>query len=454
MSKEVELGKILNGVTISGDISATSFSGDGSNLTNLPTSLTSLGIDNHDTVTVDASGNVTATSFAGDGSSVTGVTPADGSVTASKIATNAVTTAKIIDGAVTTAKIAAGAIDTTEIADGAVTQAKIAAGAIDTTEIVDGAVTQSKIDPNLSLGGRRNLIINGAMQVAQRGTSRSFGSSYNALDRWATGEYQQAGHEQVSVTDSSVPVKKAIRVTSSNTTEAASGTRMAVGQMVESQDCDFLAGKTVTLSFWIRFSASTVTGTDNGFYYQLGEYDSVDPNLQITGATRTNQTYIANGSYPTTWTKYTKTITCASTMKNLGARFLFIDTFNTTNNSDVWYEITGVQLEVGSVATPFEHRSYGEELALCQRYYQIVGVCCYHTSAGTNHRLNANTPMKTSMRASPTMGVVSYTNSTNVSTQYPPSTVQLDKEGCMIRVIAAASGAVDYRAIWYMDAEL
>lgn len=153
MSKEVELGKILNGVTISGDISATSFSGDGANLTNLPTSLTSLGIDNHDTVTVDASGNVTATSFAGDGSSVTGVTPADGSVTAAKIATNAVTTAKIIDGAVTTAKIAAGAIDTTEIADGAVTQAKIATGAVDTAELVDGSVTQAKIDPNVSLGG-------------------------------------------------------------------------------------------------------------------------------------------------------------------------------------------------------------------------------------------------------------------------------------------------------------
>lgn len=229
-------------------------------------------------------------------------------------------------------------------------------------------ITADQLDVG-QLGGRRNLIINGAMQVAQRGTSRSFGNGYNALDRWATGEYQQAGHEQVSVTDSSVPVKKAIRVTSSNTTEAASGTRMALAQIVESQDCDFLAGKTVTLSFWIRFSASTVTGTDAGFYYYLSEYDSVDPNLQITGSTRANQTNIANGSYPTSWTKYTKTITCASTMKNLGARFLFSDLFNTTNNGDVWYEVTGVQLEVGSVATPFEHRSYGEELALCQRYY-------------------------------------------------------------------------------------
>ena len=101
MSKEVELGKILNGVTISGDISATSFSGDGSNLTNLPTSLTSLGIDNHDTVTVDASGNVTATSFAGDGSNLTGISTLDAisaSITATAVDVFVYDTSKDSDG--------------------------------------------------------------------------------------------------------------------------------------------------------------------------------------------------------------------------------------------------------------------------------------------------------------------------------------------------------------------
>ena len=64
-------GTFGGSVTVNGGVTATSFAGDGSSLTNLPTSLSSLGIDNHDTVTVDASGNVTATSFAGDGSSLT-----------------------------------------------------------------------------------------------------------------------------------------------------------------------------------------------------------------------------------------------------------------------------------------------------------------------------------------------------------------------------------------------
>lgn len=64
-------GTFGGNVVVNGDVTATSFTGDGANLTNLPVSLSSLGIDNHDTVTVDASGNVTATSFAGDGSSLT-----------------------------------------------------------------------------------------------------------------------------------------------------------------------------------------------------------------------------------------------------------------------------------------------------------------------------------------------------------------------------------------------
>lgn len=222
------------------------------------------------------------------------------------------------------------------------------------------------------LGGRRNLIINGAMQVSQRyGTSRTFvtaNSNGYTLDRWNPGQFQQGGHQQVSVTDSSVPTTKAVRVTSSSTSEAASGTRMAFGQMVEHANCDFVAGRTVTLSCWIRFSSASITGSSS-FSIQLSEYDTVDPDFGTTGANRTNPINITNGSYPTTWTKYTQTITCASTVKNIGARFIFSNLFNTTNNEDEWYEVTAVQLELGDAATPFEHRSYGEELALCQRYY-------------------------------------------------------------------------------------
>ena len=264
------------------------------------------------------------------------------------------------------------------------------------------------------IGGRRNLIINGAMQVSQRyGTSRTFviaNSDGYTLDRWNPGQYQKGGHQQVSVTDSSVPTTKAVKVSSSNSTEAAGGTRMAFGQIVEHANCDFVAGRTVTLSFWIKFSHASITGS-TGFVSQISEYDTVDPDFGVTGANRTNDVTISNGSYPTTWTKYTQTITCASTVKNIGARFLFVDQFNTTNNEDVWYEITAVQLELGDTATPFEHRSYGEELALCQRYYfrpndngvQDDGSAGRkYGSGGTGLAFNSSFTFPVKMRAAPT----------------------------------------------------
>ena len=221
--------------------------------------------------------------------------------------------------------------------------------------------------------GNRNLIINGGFDVWQRGTARRYVHNTYTADRWAEGQHQGGGYEKVTVTDTTVPLESAMRVSSSSTTEAASGTRMALATMLENVDSERYAGKTVTLSFWVRFSASSLAGATGGWDSQLSEYDSVDPTLQSTGATRTNTVNIPNGSYPTTWTKYKQTVTCGAGMKNLGARFLSNSQVNTTNNSDFWYDITGVQLEAGPVATPFEHRSYGQELALCQRYYYVFG---------------------------------------------------------------------------------
>jgi len=245
-------------------------------------------------------------------------------------------------------------------------------GTVDSGTLATDSVTAVKIPDTVESSlksGRKNLIINGGFDVWQRGTARRYVHTTYTADRWTQGQHQGGGYEKVAVTDTAVPFKSAMRVTSSSTAEASSGTRMALATMLESVDSERYAGKTVTLSFWVRFSAATLTGATGGWYSELSEYDSVDPVLNTTGATRTNSVNIPNGSYPTTWTKYEQTVTCGAGMKNLGARFIFGDLVNTTSNSDFWYEITGVQLELGSVATDFEHRSYGEELALCQRYY-------------------------------------------------------------------------------------
>ena len=269
--------------------------------------------------------------------------------------------------------------------------------------------------------GNRNLIINGGFDVWQRGTARRYVHNTYTADRWAEGQHQGGGYEKVTVTDTTVPLESAMRVSSSSTTEAASGTRMALATMLENVDSERYAGKTVTLSFWVRFSASSLAGATGGWDSQLSEYDSVDPTLQSTGATRTNTVNIPNGSYPTTWTKYKQTVTCGAGMKNLGARFLSNSQVNTTNNSDFWYDITGVQLEAGPVATPFEHRSYGQELALCQRYFQQL--FSFQAYASNTTTIQGSAACIISMRATPTLSAGGALTVTDGAANYAQSSL-------------------------------
>jgi len=330
---------------------------------------------------------------------------------------------------------------------------------IDSDAIGTSAITAEKLNVG-QIGGRKNLIINGAMQVSQRyGTIRTFvtaNANGYTLDRWNPGQFQQAGHQQVSVTDSSVPTTKAVRVTSSSTSEAGSGTRMAFGQIVEHANCDFVAGKTVTLSLWIKFSNATIAGS-NEFSMQLSEYDTIDPDFGITGADRTNDIFISNGSYPTTWTKYTKTITCASTVKNIGARFAFSDLFNTSSSGSAWYEITAVQLELGDTATPFEHRSYAEELALCQRYYFKPNDATVQDDGSVGHKygissmtlgFNSTFAFPVKMRTAPTASEITSPDYVNCS----GIIINTNPDGYISRVSVSSNGT--YRAYnWLYDFE-
>jgi hypothetical protein len=326
-------------------------------------------------------------------------------------------------------------------------------GTVDSGTLATDSVTAVKIPDTVESSlksGRKNLIINGGFDVWQRGTGRVFGSNTYTSDRWTEGQYQQAGHEKVAVTDTAVPFKSAMRVTSSSTAEVSSGTRMALATMLESVDSERYAGKTVTLSFWVRFSAATLTGATGGWYSELSEYDSVDPVLYATGATRTNSVNIPNGSYPTTWTKYEQTVTCGAGMKNLGARFLFSNQINTTSNSDFWYEITGVQLELGSVATDFEHRSYGEELALCQRYFKnrAGGVTAtVPSTSGYSQAGNVFTVDVSDMRVQPT--AVKTTTATSGST----ATLKATSDRWWAYGHNFSSAAYDYFTVT-LDAEL
>jgi hypothetical protein len=167
----------------------------------------------------------------------------------------------------------------------------------------------------------------------------------------------------------------ALKVGSSTTAENAGGTRMWADTGLESGDSIPLRGKTVTLSFWVRFSSATATSstaTPYGNFSGMVNWNTstTDAAMGTTGYDGSSSTTITNGSLPTTWTKYTVSGTISSSANNVGVQFGFAGLGSTAVADTVWYEVTQVQLEVGSVATPFEQRPMQTELALCQRYFQ------------------------------------------------------------------------------------
>ena len=282
--------------------------------------------------------------------------------------------------------------------------------------------------------GRRNLIINGAMQVAQRGTSSTSGG-YCTVDRFSI---NGVGLDDLTTTieqssDAPSGFSNSLKLTIDtpevlvNTTE-----RYEVRYLPEGQDLQHLAygtadAKTVTVSFWVK---SSVTGTYSWIIYQQ---DHPDRRAYSTS-------YTINSA--NTWEYKTMTVpgdTSGRIDNDTGNGFtiawvLSAGTGFTGGTSDTWFpyvsdnsvwaadhavdiagtsgatwQITGVQLEVGSVATPFEHRSYGEELALCQRYYQVGNMQGSSFVGSGGNTIAGNWSLPVEMRSTPTVNTLSTT---------------------------------------------
>ena len=244
----------------------------------------------------------------------------------------------------------------------------------------------------------RNLIINGAMQVAQRGDQSGLTDDVYTLDRWQFGVFGSSGHGTYTISqDSSVKpdaFAESLKIDCTVAdTSLASDVAIILRQRIEGQNLQQLEyatanAKDVTLSFWIR-SNLTGTGVINlynvnankhaGATYTINSADTWEyKTVTIAGDTANKFTsdnanrlevrfYLAAGSNFSSGTQVT---TWSSRTSANDASDLTLDIGGSTSN---YVNITGVQLEVGDTATPFEHRSYGDELAKCQRYYEVIG---------------------------------------------------------------------------------
>jgi hypothetical protein len=247
---------------------------------------------------------------------------------------------------------------------------------------------EGQVTPNL---GRRNMIINGAMQVAQRGTSFSPPSQgAYVVDRFH--QYQGGGgvlyYEQS--TDAPLGFSNSLKITV-NTADSsiASGDYYYMRYEAEGLDCSRLSlgtsnAQKFTLSFYVK---SSLTGTFSGAFQNAATNRSYVFEYTINSAnTWEIKTVTVDGDTSGTWlTNNSVGLRVAfdlgngSSLRSSAGSWASSGNYGSTGSVELvgttsaTLYITGVQLEVGDTATDFEHLLYGEELALCQRYYQSYG---------------------------------------------------------------------------------
>jgi hypothetical protein len=307
----------------------------------------------------------------------------------------------------------------------------------------------NSIETYTSSSGRpltnRNLVINGAMQIAQRATSVTGISTtgFYTVDRWTT-IVSSAGTWTMNV-DSSGPANTEFRssanlVCTTADSSLAADDLLLFNQRIEGQNLQSIkkgtsAAESLTVSFYVK---SSNTGT------YICEFVDGDNIRQIS------KSYTINAA--NTWEKKTITVPPDTTglLDNdnansfqlnfwlaVGSNFTsgalndtawastttanrVVGQLNLANASGNYWAVTGIQLETGTVATPFEMRSIGQELALCQRYFQIVP---FVGTAVNTEEMFASGIFKVTMRTTPsinsaTRSGVDYTGTDNTLVRF------------------------------------
>ena len=249
----------------------------------------------------------------------------------------------------------------------------------------DGTCT-ANITNNLS---NRNLIINGDFSVDQRNSGSEVNPAVNNtlnLDRWKNSINSAGKYKVQQVSDSPDDFYKSLKVTSLSALSVSSGEYQHIDHNIEGLNMNHLnfgssAAKTITLSFFVKAS---ITGTFP-VAFRNNAYNRTNVNTYTISSADTweKKTITITGDTSGTWLQ-TNGIGMRVSFALAGGSDYDVSSLSTWIGSNDFthssctdllatngatFQLAGVQLEVGSVATDFEHRSFGQELALCQRYF-------------------------------------------------------------------------------------
>ena len=332
----------------------------------------------------------------------------------------------IADGSVTTAKLAADAVTAAKLADNAVVTANISAGTLEGSGV------------NL---GRRNIVINGNMSVAQRqailGNQTGLQNAYTGVDRfkiYGNSAARYSGLQSTGTAANGFPKALQIDVTTADTSVAA-GDFVSVQTIFEGKDLQHLkwgtsSAESLTLSFWVKSPKTGVHwvelyGVDatkyNSAQYTVSSADTWEKKTVTfageTGSSITDdnntrlyvQWILLSGSTYTSGTHPGNVWHATNANRHPGNQNIMD---NTSNN----FYLTGVQLETGSTATDFEFLRHSDNLNACYRYFQTVSAYAEY-SMGTSGSFSGNrtTFLGGGMRAAPTFTTQSNAGSSNSS---------------------------------------
>ena len=323
-------------------------------------------------------------------------------------------------------------ISTARITTGITTSIQVGGGVTISESGIEASgigITCANINGN-QISGRRNLITNGAIQVAQRGTTATCNSGSNtySMDRWyARGESSLGVFtlSQEDITSNAQGVAYAAKVTvTTNAATPGSGDVYKIAQRIEGQNVAHLElGRATAKPFTLSFSVkSSVTGTHSGsfmnsaqnqsfpFTYTINTADTWEDKV-INVPARTSGSWVVNNGIGL---ELNFDMGSGSGKRGTAGQWAGARAEGATGavqvistSSATWF-ITKVQLEVGSQATAFEHRSYGEELQLCKRYYQMcansnqdyTGITAFYYS---NTHIECMVRYEPELRASPSL---------------------------------------------------